>query len=263
MIYYPLSTLMLAGIREILIITNEETVQFYKRLFKDGSHLGLAISYAIQGKPNGIAEALIIGKDFIGGDSVTLILGDNIFFGKMEFLRNAVRNNAHATVFGYFVNDPERYGVVEFDDRGKAITIEEKPQAPKSNYAVVGLYIYDNGVVDIAQKLQPSARGELEITDLNRVYLQDGKLDVKLFGRGIAWLDTGTPQALLDASTFIGAVEKRQGLKIGCIEEVAYMMNYITEHGLAGVIETLPTCEYKDYLRSVLINKEIYRKYQE
>jgi len=262
MIYYPLSTLMLGGIKEILIISNDETLPFYEKLFRDGSHLGISIEYALQEKPNGIAEAFIIGKDFIGNDSVTLILGDNIFYGKMDFIRNAVKNNKNATVFGYYVNDPHRYGVVEFNDNGKAISIEEKPKQPRSNFAVVGLYIYDNSVVEKAKNLKPSARGELEITDLNRVYLDQEQLDVELFGRGIAWLDTGTPQALLDASTFIGAIEKRQGLKVACLEEVAYMMKYIDQDQLGDVIKALPNSDYRSYLESIYANQSLIKKYQ-
>ena len=262
MIFYPLSTLLLGGIKEILIISNDETLPFYKKLFKDGSHLGISIEYALQEKPSGIAEAFIIGEEFIGKDSVTLILGDNIFYGKMDFVRIAIKNNRKATVFGYYVNDPQRYGVVEFDQKGKAISIEEKPKQPKSNFAVVGLYIYDNSVVEKAKNLKPSARGELEITDLNRVYLDEGILDVQLFGRGIAWLDTGTPQALLDASTFIGAIEKRQGLKVACLEEVSYMMNFIDQDQLKSVIEALPRSDYRSYLESIYSNQSLVAKYQ-
>ncbi len=262
MIYYPLSTLMLAGIREILIISNEETIPFYQRLFRDGSHLGLKISYKLQPQPKGIAEAFILGREFIGNDDVTLILGDNIFYGKMDFLRQALTNNRGATVFGYYVNDPQRYGVVEFDSSGKAVSLEEKPVQPKSNYAVVGLYVYDNKVVEIANKLKPSARGELEITDLNKVYLQRGNLDVKIVGRGIAWLDTGTPQSMLDVSLFIGAIEKRQGLKVGCIEEVAYMMNYIGKEEFGRLIDSLPQCDYRSYLETILASPELLSQYK-
>ncbi len=262
MIYYPLSTLMLAGIREILIISNEETIPFYQRLFHDGTHLGLKISYKLQPQPKGIAEAFILGREFIGNDDVTLILGDNIFYGKMDFLRQALTNNRGATVFGYYVNDPQRYGVVEFDSSGKAVSLEEKPVQPKSNYAVVGLYVYDNKVVEIADKLKPSARGELEITDLNKIYLQRDNLDVKIVGRGIAWLDTGTPQSMLDVSLFIGAIEKRQGLKVGCIEEVAYMMNYIDKEEFRRLIDSLPQCDYRTYLETILASPELLSKYK-
>ncbi|MDZ4121748.1 MAG: glucose-1-phosphate thymidylyltransferase RfbA [Candidatus Cloacimonadaceae bacterium] len=259
MIYYPLSTLMLAGIREILIISNEETIPFYQKLFRDGSHLGLRIEYKLQPAPKGIAEAFILGKDFIENDSVTLILGDNIFYGKLDFLRQAIASNMGATVFGYYVNDPQRYGVVEFDTNGKAISLEEKPKEPKSNYAVVGLYVYNNDVISISQNLKPSPRGELEITDVNKVYLKENSLNVEIMGRGIAWLDTGTPQALLDASTFIGAIEKRQGLKVGCIEEVAYMMNYISDNQLERVIGEIPNSDYREYLESVRKNEIAYK----
>ncbi len=262
MIYYPLSTLMLAGIREILIISNGETIPFYQRLFGDGMHLGLNISYKLQPAPKGIAEAFILGREFIGADDVTLILGDNIFYGNLDFLRKALRSNRGATVFGYYVNDPQRYGVVEFDDHGKAVSLEEKPRQPKSNYAVVGLYVYNNEVASLARSLQPSARGELEITDLNRVYLERGDMDVQIMGRGMAWLDTGTPQALLEVSQFIGAIEKRQGLKVGCVEEVAYLMNYIDRQSFQGLIAGLPVSDYRSYLETIERNELIHTSYQ-
>ena len=262
MIYYPLSTLMLAGIREILIISNAETIPFYQKLFRDGSHLGLKISYKLQPAPKGIAEAFILGRDFIGDEDVTLILGDNIFYGNLDFLREALRSNRGATVFGYYVNDPQRYGVVEFDQMRKAVSLEEKPAMPKSNYAVVGLYVYNNEVAQIACKLEPSTRGELEITDLNRVYLERGDLDVQIMGRGMAWLDTGTPQALLEVSQFIGAIEKRQGLKVGCVEEAAYMMNYISREDLQALIGELPMSDYRVYLETIELNEQIYSSYQ-
>lgn len=262
MIYYPLSTLMLAGIREILIISNAETIPFYQKLFRDGSHLGLKISYKLQPAPKGIAEAFILGRDFIGDEDVTLILGDNIFYGNLDFLRKALRSNRGATVFGYYVNDPQRYGVVEFDDHGKAVSLEEKPRQPKSNYAVVGLYVYNNEVASLARSLQPSARGELEITDLNRVYLERGDMDVQIMGRGMAWLDTGTPQALLEVSQFIGAIEKRQGLKVGCVEEVAYLMNYIDRQSFQGLIAGLPVSDYRSYLETIERNELIHTSYQ-
>ena len=261
MIYYPLSTLMLAGIREILIISDKETIPLYQRLFGDGNHLGLKIEYKVQNAPNGIAEAFIIGKDFMGNDSVTLILGDNIFYGKLDFLREALNTNKGATIFGYYVNDPQRYGVVEFDDNGKVISLEEKPVQPKSNYAVVGLYVYNNDVIEISENLKPSKRGELEITDVNIEYLVRNQLDIKVIGRGIAWLDTGTPQALLDVSTFIGAIEKRQGLKVACIEEVAYMMNYITNEELENIIKNIPSSDYKTYLESIMTSPELMTLY--
>ena len=261
MIYYPLSTLMLSGIREILIISDKETIPLYQKLFGDGAHLGLKIEYKVQTAPNGIAEAFIIGKDFIRNDSVTLILGDNIFYGKLDFLRETLNTNKGATIFGYYVNDPQRYGVVEFDDNGKVISIEEKPPEPKSNYAVVGLYVYNNDVIGISENLKPSKRGELEITDVNIEYLKRNQLDIKVIGRGIAWLDTGTPQALLDVSSFIGAIEKRQGLKVACIEEVAYMMNYITNEELENIIKNIPSSDYKTYLESIMTSPELITLY--
>ena len=263
MIYYPLSTLMLAGIRDILIISNQDTIPLYQKLFNDGSQLGLNIQYKIQPEPKGIAEAFILGKDFIGNDRVTLILGDNIFYGKMDFIRQAIVNNNGATVFGYYVNDPQRYGVVEFDNEGSVVSLEEKPLKPNSNYAVVGLYVYNNSVVDYVKELKPSARGELEITDLNKIYLKENKLRVEIIGRGIAWLDTGTPQALLDVSTFIGAIEKRQGLKVACIEEVAYMMNYIDEFHFDDLIKHIPDSDYKYYLDLILKDKKLVQIYNE
>jgi glucose-1-phosphate thymidylyltransferase len=263
MIYYPLSTLMLSGIRDILIISNQDTIPLYQKLFNDGSQLGLNIQYKIQPEPKGIAEAFILGKDFIGNDRVTLILGDNIFYGKMDFIRQAIVNNNGATVFGYYVNDPQRYGVVEFDNEGNVVSLEEKPLKPNSNYAVVGLYVYNNSVVDYVKELKPSARGELEITDLNKIYLKENKLKVEIIGRGIAWLDTGTPQALLDVSTFIGAIEKRQGLKVACIEEVAYMMNYIDEFHFDDLIKHIPDSDYKYYLDRILKDKKLVQIYNE
>lgn len=262
MIYYPLSTLMLSGIREILIISDKETIPLYQKLFGDGAHLGLKIEYKVQTAPNGIAEAFIIGKDFIGNDSVTLILGDNIFYGKLDFLREALNTNKGATIFGYYVNDPQRYGVVEFNDNGKVISLEEKPVHPKSNYAVVGLYVYNNDVIEISENLKPSKRGELEITDVNIEYFKRNQLHIKVIGRGIAWLDTGTPQALLDVSSFIGAIEKRQGLKVACIEEVAYMMNYIDLNQFKEIINKLPNSDYRNYLETVKQNELIYKQYQ-
>jgi glucose-1-phosphate thymidylyltransferase len=222
----------------------------------------MEIEYALQEKPNGIAEAFLIGEKFIGDEDVTLILGDNIFYGNLDFVRKAVQKNQGATVFGYYVTDPERYGVVEFDDSGRAVSLEEKPAQPKSNYAVVGLYIYNKEVVTYTRNLKPSGRGELEITDLNKIYLNEGKLDVELMGRGIAWLDTGTPQALLDASTFIGAIEKRQGLKVACIEEAAYMMNYISAEELGNLIDELPKSDYRTYLEKVRNDEVLHARYQ-
>jgi glucose-1-phosphate thymidylyltransferase len=257
MIYYPLSVLMLAGIRDILIISTPKDLPCFPAIFGDGSQLGLTISYKEQPKPNGIAEAFIIGEDFIGSDDVCLILGDNIFFGHglTDVLRKAVRGveeDGGAAVFGYYVNDPERYGVVEFDGAGKALSIEEKPKSPKSNYAVTGLYFYDNSVVDVARKVGPSWRGELEITDVNRAYLDMKKLRVELLGRGFAWLDTGTHDSLLDAGDFIAAIEKRQGLKVSCIEEIAYFLGYITKDQLLSLIEPVKKSSYGQYLIDLL-----------
>ena len=252
LIYYPLSVLMLGGIREILIISNKETLPMYELLFGDGSHLGLSIQYAEQAAPKGIAESFIIGKEFIGTDSVTLILGDNIFFGSLDFLYEAVSQPQQgATIFGYRVVDPERYGIVEFDRAGKVLSIEEKPLKPKSNYAVPGLYLYDNQVVEISENLKPSARGELEITDVNNEYLKRGQLKVERINRGVAWLDTGTPEALLQASNFFGVIEERQGLKVACIEEIALHMNFINTEQLSGIISNIPVSMYRTYLERV------------
>lgn len=252
LIYYPLSVLMLGGVREILIISNKETIPLYKQLFNDGSQFGLKLEYKVQDAPNGIAEAFILGKEFIGSDSVTLVLGDNIFYGKLDFLYRALNQKDGATIFGYQVNDPERYGIVEFDGNGKAISIEEKPEKPKSNYAVPGLYIYDNCVVEISRNLKPSQRGELEITDVNKKYLEMGKLKVEKIGRGVAWLDTGTPEALLQASNFFGVIEDRQGLKVACLEEIAYMKKFIDKTEFENVINSIPKSLYRDYLEKIL-----------
>jgi glucose-1-phosphate thymidylyltransferase len=252
LIYYPLSILMLGGIKEILIISNEETIPLYQKLFNSGEKLGLKLSYKIQPAPNGIAEAFILGENFIGEDSVTLILGDNIFYGDLSFFYEALQQKSGATIFGYQVNDPQRYGIVEFDQSGKAISIEEKPRVPKSHYAVPGLYIYDNKVVDISKKLKPSARGELEITDVNKTYLNLGELKVEKIGRGIAWLDTGTPEALLQASNFFGVIEDRQGLKVACIEEIAYNKGFINKKQFEQLLDTIPNSMYKDYLIKIL-----------
>lgn len=257
MIYYPLSVLMLAGINEILIISTPKDLSRYQKLFSDGSRLGLKISYMEQTEPNGIAEAFIIGDDFIGEDNVCLILGDNIFYGHglPEFLRSAVKqieNKKGAVIFGYSVKNPERYGVIEFDDNGNVISIREKPDKAKSNYAVTGLYFFDNKVVDIAKSLKPSERGELEITDINNNYLERKKLSVKLLGRGFAWLDTGTPTSLLEASEYIQTIEKRQGLKIGCIEEIAYRMGFINKKQLKSLSAEYGHNSYGEYLREIL-----------
>ena len=252
LIYYPLSILMLGGIRDILIISNKETIPFYRQLFNDGKQIGLNIDYALQDAPNGIAEAFIIGEKFIGNDSVTLILGDNIFYGYLNFFYDAIQKNTGATIFGYRVNDPERYGIVEFDKNGMAVSIEEKPSKPKSNFAIPGLYIYNNDVVSISKSLKPSARGELEITDVNKEYLLRKKLNVEKIGRGIAWLDTGTPESLLQAANFFGVIEERQGLKVACIEEIAYNMNFINKKEFESLVDSVPKSLYRDYLEKCL-----------
>jgi glucose-1-phosphate thymidylyltransferase len=253
MIYYPLSVLMLSGIREILIISNPEYIDNYKRIFGNGSDYGLKIEYAVQEKPNGLAEAFLIGKDFIEDKDVSLVLGDNVFFGHglPNLFKNAIKNAKEenkATVFGYWVNDPERYGVVEFDKNGKVISIEEKPKKPKSNYAVVGLYFYPNDVVKKAKNVKPSDRGELEITSINEMYLKEGRLKVELLGRGFAWFDTGTHDSLLDAGNFIRTIEKRTGLKVGCIEEIAYNNGWIDKKQLKKLAKNLKKTEYGRYL---------------
>lgn len=252
MIYYPLSTLMLADIREILIISDEKTIQLYRCIFGNGSKLGVVIDYAIQQKPRGIADAFNVGAKFIGEDSVTLILGDNIFYGKLDFFRAALRNNAGATIFAYYVKDPERYGVVEFTSSGKISSLEEKPTVPKSNFAIPGLYVYDNKVLDIAENIRPSSRGELEITDVNREYLRLKRLDVVKLGRGIAWFDTGTPDKLLDASNFISAIQQRQNLIIACLEEIAYNRGYINKEMFIKNVEEIPPSYYRNYLKVIL-----------
>jgi glucose-1-phosphate thymidylyltransferase len=254
MIYYPLTTLMLAGIREILVISTPSDLPRFRELLGDGRQFGIGLSYAAQERPEGLAQAFIIGAEFIGDDSAALILGDNIFFGQgmPEQLQAAAAESSGATIFAYHVKDPERYGVVEFGSDGRAISIEEKPQLPKSSYAVVGLYFYDNSVVDIARRLEFSPRGELEITDLNRKYLERGALNVHTLGRGVAWLDTGTHDALLAASNFVAVVEERQGLKIGSPEEAAYRMRFIDDDGLAQLADGLGSSAYAAYLRSLL-----------
>lgn len=248
MIYYPLSTIMMMGIKDILIIADSESITQYQKLFNNGNLLGLKIEYAIQDQPNGIAEAFIIGKNFIGKDNVVLILGDNLFYGEMDPFVNAIKEHKTATIFGYYVNNPTEYGVVEFDQFNNIISIEEKPQKPKSNYAIPGLYIYNNSIVDIVELLKPSSRGELEITDVNQKYLNKNNLVAIKLGRGIAWLDTGTPQSLLEASNFISTIEKRQGLKIGCIEEIAYRQKLITKDQLFNIMTLMPNNQYREYL---------------
>ena len=252
LIYYPLSILMLGGIRDVLIISNEETIPLYKQLFNSGSSIGMNINYAVQPAPNGIAEAFIIGEDFIGNDDVCLVLGDNIFYGDLSFFYNGLKKNTGATIFGYQVNDPERYGIVEFDKNGKAISIEEKPKNPKSHYAVPGLYIFNNKVIEISKNLKPSARGELEITDVNKTYLNNGELSVEKIGRGIAWLDTGTPEALLQASNFFGVIEDRQGLKVACIEEIAFTKGFINKDQFEQLVNSIPKSLYRNYLERIL-----------
>ncbi|MCU0846296.1 MAG: glucose-1-phosphate thymidylyltransferase RfbA [Spirochaetes bacterium] len=253
-IYYPLSTLMLAGIRDILIISTPEDTPRIQLLLGDGKQLGINLHYKVQEVPRGLADAFLVGEDFIGSDSVCMILGDNIFYGHglTDMLQEASSQKGGATVFGYYVNDPERYGVVEFDHKGNVISLEEKPKAPKSNYAVVGLYFYDTNVVNIARSLKPSPRGEIEITDLNRVYLEKGNLRVKLMGRGFAWLDTGTHDSMHEAGSFVKAIEERQGLKIACIEEIAYKMKFINAEQLRKLAGPLMKSGYGEYLIKVL-----------
>ncbi|MDI1323097.1 MAG: glucose-1-phosphate thymidylyltransferase RfbA [Algoriphagus sp.] len=253
MVYYPISVLMLAGIRDILIISTPDDLPNFKKLLGDGHELGVNFSYAEQPSPDGLAQAFIIGEEFIGKDSVCLVLGDNIFYGHgfTELLKKSLRNveeDGKATIFGYYVNDPERYGVAEFDKDGNVISIEEKPEVPKSNYAVVGLYFYPNSVIQVAKTIKPSHRGELEITTVNQVYLENEKLMVELLGRGFAWLDTGTHESMLEASNFIHTIEKRQGLKVACLEEIAFELGYIDENQLLALAEPLKKNEYGQYL---------------
>lgn len=252
MIYYPMATLMLGGIKEVLIISTPKDLPKFRELFGDGSQLGMQIEYAEQPKPAGIAQAFVIGADFIGKSGVSLILGDNIFHGTLDFYRDALAMKSGACVFGYKVRDPERYGVVEFGADGRAISIEEKPAHPKSPYAVPGLYVYDEKIVEIATNLKPSARGELEITDVNLEYMRRGELYVRMLGRGMAWLDTGTQESLLDASNYIAALQNRQGFKVACIEEIAFYKRFINATQMEVLIAALPKNEYRQYLQDVL-----------
>jgi glucose-1-phosphate thymidylyltransferase len=258
MIYYPLSVLMLAGIRDILLISTPEDLPLFKKLLGDGSQLGLSFSYEEQPRPEGLAQAFLIGKSFIGKDPVCLILGDNIFYGHNlnDILKRAVQLKKGGLIFGYLVKDPDRYGVVEFDPNGNVIGIEEKPKKPKSNYAVPGLYVYDNDVINIAANLKPSARGELEITDVNLEYLKKGQLKVELLGRGFAWLDTGTQEALQQAASYIQAIQERQGLKVSCIEEIAYNLGYINKEQLANLAADMAKNEYGQYLMELIAEEE-------
>ncbi len=250
MVYYPLATLMLAGIRDVLLITTPDDVEAFKRLLGDGSHIGLRLSYTVQPSPDGLAQAFILGRDFVGADRVALALGDNLFFGQgfTDVLKRAAGRTQGATVFGYPVRDPQRYGVVEFDDAGRAISIEEKPTQPRSSFAVTGLYFYDNDVLEIAARLKPSPRGELEITDVNRDYLRRGALSVERLGRGVAWLDTGTHESLLSASQFVETIEERQALMISCVEEIAFRMGYITADALREIAMPMRSNSYGQYL---------------
>lgn len=251
MVYYPLSTLMLAGIREILIISTPEDIPNFQKLLGDGSKWGISLSYAVQDEPRGIADSFLIGEDFIQKEAVCLILGDNLFYGYLDFLRDAINSNTGGTIFGYQVQNPQEYGVVDFDEVGNVLSIEEKPETPKSNYAIPGLYVYDSNVVEMVEQITPSARGELEITDLNKVYLSKKQLKVELIGRGIAWLDMGTPDSLLEAGEFIQLIEKRQGLKIGCLEEIAFSSGYINAEQLENIIADTPNGPYKEYLKKI------------
>ena len=257
MIYYPLATLMMAGIDDILIISTPHDTPRFEALLGDGSRWGIRLTYKVQPEPKGIAQAFLVGEDFVGNDPVCLILGDNIFYGKMGLDRSVAEFEGGAKIFGYYVQDPERYGVVEFDGQGNAVSIEEKPNKPKTNFAVPGLYLYDGKVVDIAKNMKPSPRGELEITDINLEYLRRGELKVEKLGRGIAWLDTGTHQSLLEASHFIGTLEARQGLKIACLEEVALRMGFLDCKGMAAAIADTPNSSYRDYLVRVYNETEL------
>ena len=259
MIYYPLSVLLLANVREVLIISTPTDIGLFETLLGDGSHIGISIKYKVQPSPDGLAQAFLLGEEFLGNDSCCLVLGDNIFYGYnfSKLLIEAGQNKKGATVFGYYVNDPERYGVAEFDDEGNVLSLEEKPKGPKSNYAVTGLYFYDNTVVAKAKTIKPSKRGELEITDLNKLYLEEKTLNVKLLGRGMAWLDTGTHQSMLQASNFVESIEERQGLKVACLEEIAYRKGYITKEQLTELAKPLLKNQYGQYLMKIMNEKFI------
>ena len=259
MIYYPLSTLMLSGIRDILITSTPKDTPYFQKLLGDGSKWGISLSYEVQKEPRGIAELFLVGRDFVEGHQVCLILGDNLFYGYLDFLRDGIDKNDGGTIFGYRVNDPKNYGVVVFDEDGGIIDIEEKPRFPRSDYAIPGLYIYDETVIEKAENMEPSARGELEITDINRAYLNEGRLQVEILGRGIAWLDMGDPERLLEAGEFIRTIETRQGLKIGCLEEVAYLRGYIDDDQLNRMIASIPKGPYREYLEKVLQFPELSR----
>lgn len=251
MIYYPFSVMMLGGMREILIVSTPKDLPMFRALFGDGSDLGMRIEYAEQPRPEGIAQAFLVGESFLAGEGATLILGDNIFHGNLNFFRKALAQEEGATIFACPVSDPQRYGIVEFDPGGKAISIEEKPEKPRTNYAVPGLYVYDSQITEICHALKPSPRGELEITDVNREYLKRGALSVEALGRGVAWLDTGTPESLLEASNYIATLEHRQGVKVACIEEIAYYMHFIEYDGLQALAKKLPRNSYREYLESL------------
>ena len=251
MIYYPLATLMLGGIRDILIISTPTDIPQYEQLLGDGSQWGISISYIVQPKPEGLPQAFILGEEFIGNDQVVLILGDNLFYGKLNFFRDAIEQNRGGTIFAYRVERPEEYGVVEFDTNGKVLSIEEKPKQPKSHYAIPGLYVFDNQVVEVAKNIRPSSRNELEITDVHKHYLERSALHVKLIGRGVAWLDTGTPGNLIDAGNFIRAIELRQGRKIACLEEIALLLNFIDDTRFLDTVGTLPDSNYKKYCLTI------------
>lgn len=254
LIYYPLATLMLAGIKDVLIITTPHDKPFFEKLLGNGVQWGISIAYEVQTAPRGLADAFIVGEKFIDGHQVCLILGDNVFYGKLDFLRKAIESNVGGTIFGYKVNDPERYGVVEFDNNGNVLSIEEKPIKPKSHYAIPGLYVFSSEVVEIAKNVKPSPRGELEITDIHNAYRTQQQLSVEIMGRGIAWLDTGTPESLLEASTFIHAIEKRQGMKIACLEEIAYVKGFVSEEQLQSHVSTLPKSSYREYCEKIVAN---------